>query len=102
VRGAPPLSYALAGAIVGVLLTMAVSGARVVRQPIAHAGAGGKSGVFEQRCIRKIVEPGGGLTRVGPRSRRPHKYSASRVAGTYRIRATAPAGSRTAEDVPSA
>jgi regulator of protease activity HflC (stomatin/prohibitin superfamily) len=112
VRGAPPPWFrnllahphgrrflTLVGAILGVVLIVAVSGARVVRQDIGHVGVVRNGGPFDNRGIRQIVNPGSGLTWIGWFSQSPHEYPASHVARTYTVTADAKRGAREGADV---
>ena len=112
VRGTPPpwflnllrhpagkRALGLVGGVLGVLLIVAVSGARVVRQDIGHVGVVRNGGPFDNRAIRQTVNPGAGLTWIGWFSESPHNYPASHVARTYTVTADATRGSRNAADV---
>ncbi|MFL5896333.1 MAG: SPFH domain-containing protein [Thermoleophilaceae bacterium] len=89
----------LAGAAIVVLLIVAVSGARVVRQDIGHVGVVHNGGPFDKRNIRQIVAPGAGLTWTGWFSQSPREYPASQVERTYTVTADAARGSRKEADV---
>jgi regulator of protease activity HflC (stomatin/prohibitin superfamily) len=112
VRGAPPpwflnlvrhpagkRALTLAGGIIALLLIVAVSGARVVRQDIGHVGVVRNGGPFDKRNIRQIVRPGAGLTWIGWFSQSPHEYPASQVERTYTVTADATRGNRKEADV---
>jgi regulator of protease activity HflC (stomatin/prohibitin superfamily) len=112
VRGAPPpwflnlvrhptgrRSLTVAGAIIGVLLIIGVSGARVVRQDIGHVGVIKNGGPLDTRSIRQIVDPGAGLTWTGWFSQSPHEYPAAHVTRTYTLTADATRGARNESDV---
>jgi regulator of protease activity HflC (stomatin/prohibitin superfamily) len=112
VRGAPPpwarklfavkaarrLITLLAG-IAGLLLILAVSGARVVRQDVGHVGVVRNGGPLDNRAVRQIVMPGSGPTWVGWFSQPPHEYPASRVLRTYMVTSDAARGARLGADV---
>jgi regulator of protease activity HflC (stomatin/prohibitin superfamily) len=112
VRGAPPpwfrqllrhpygrRALTLAGGVIGILLIVAVSGARVVRQDIGHVGVVHNGGPLDNRAIRQIVNPGSGLTWVGWFSQSAHEYPASQVARTYTVTSIAQRGERNGADV---
>lgn len=112
VRGAPPpwflnfirnpagkRALTLAGGIVGLLLIVAVSGARVVRQDIGHVGVVHNGGPFDNRRIRQVVQPGAGLTWIGWFSQSPREYPASQVERTYTVTADPTRGGRKEADV---
>jgi regulator of protease activity HflC (stomatin/prohibitin superfamily) len=112
VRGAPPpwflkllrhpngrRTLGIAAGIVGVLLIVAVSGARVVRQDIGHVGVIRNGGPFDNRGIRQIVNPGSGLTWTGWFSQGPREYPASQVERTYTLTADTTRGARNEQDV---
>jgi regulator of protease activity HflC (stomatin/prohibitin superfamily) len=111
-RGAPPewfqallrrhhgrRALTLLGGIIGLLLIVAVSGARVVRQDIGHVGVIRNGGPIDTRSIRQIVDPGSGLTWTGWFSQSPHEYPASQVARTYTITSNPKRGERNGTDV---
>jgi regulator of protease activity HflC (stomatin/prohibitin superfamily) len=112
VRGAPPPWFldlirhpagrrglTIAAGIVGLLLIVAVSGARVVRQDIGHVGVIRNGGPIDKRNIRQVVLPGSGLTWIGWFSQSPHEYPASHVERTYTVTADASRGDRNEADV---
>jgi regulator of protease activity HflC (stomatin/prohibitin superfamily) len=112
VRGAPPpwflnfirhpsgkRALGIAGGIIGVLLIIGVSGARVVREDIGHVGVVHNGGPLDKRSIRQIVRPSSGLTWIGWFSQSPREYPASQVERTYTVTADATRGNRREADV---
>jgi regulator of protease activity HflC (stomatin/prohibitin superfamily) len=89
----------LLGSIIGVLLIVGTSGARVVRQDIGHVGVIRNGGPLDKRNIRQIVNPGSGLTWIGWFSQSPHEYPSSQVERTYTVTADPTRGSRKEPDV---
>jgi regulator of protease activity HflC (stomatin/prohibitin superfamily) len=112
VRGTPPpwflklvrnpagkRALTLAGGVIGVLLIVAVSGARVARQDIGHVGVVHNGGPLDDRAIRQVVKPGSGLTWIGWFSQSPREYPASQVERTYTVTADPTRGGRKEHDV---
>jgi hypothetical protein len=91
--------FSLLAGIVGLLLILAVSGARVVRQDIGHVGVVRNGAPWSNRAIHMIVEPGSGPTWAGWFSQRPREYPASHVSRIYTITADPERGARTGADV---
>jgi len=89
----------VAAAIIGVLLIVGVSGARVARMDIGHVGVVRNGGPFDSRSIRQVVNPGSRLTWIGWFSQNPHKYPASHVTRLYTVTADAKRGARDGSDV---
>jgi regulator of protease activity HflC (stomatin/prohibitin superfamily) len=111
-RGAPPpwfqallrshhgrRALTLAGGIIGLLLIIGVSGARVVRQDVGHVGVIRNGGPLDNRGIRQIVNPGSGLTWVGWFSQSAHEYPASQVNRTYTVTSSPKRGERNEADI---
>jgi regulator of protease activity HflC (stomatin/prohibitin superfamily) len=112
VRGAPPHFFrrlvsskrarrelSLLAGILGLLLILGVSGARVVREDIGHVGVIRNGAPWSNRAIHKIIGPGDGPVWAGWFSQAPREYPASQVAHTYTITADPDRGSRTGVDV---
>jgi regulator of protease activity HflC (stomatin/prohibitin superfamily) len=89
----------LAAGILGVILIVAVSGARVARMDIGHVGVVRNGGPFDKRTVRQVLNPGAGLTWIGWFSQSPHKYPASHVTRLYTVTADPKRGARDGADV---
>ena len=85
--------------ISGIALLLFVSGARIERMDIGHAGVVRSGGPFEGRSIRQILEPGSGPTWTGWFSQKPHEYPANKVVLLYGVTAEARRGDRPGVDV---
>jgi hypothetical protein len=88
----------LAG-ILGLLLILAVSGARIVREDIGHVGVVRNGAPWSNRAIHMIVEPGSGPKWAGWFSQSPREYPASHVSRIYTITADPGRGARDGADV---
>jgi regulator of protease activity HflC (stomatin/prohibitin superfamily) len=97
-RGSRRLATLL-GALIGLGLIIAVSGARVARQPIGYVGVVRNGGPLDTRTIRQVLMPGQRLTWIGFFSEQPHEYPASNVNRTYSVTSDPKRGSRPGVDV---
>jgi regulator of protease activity HflC (stomatin/prohibitin superfamily) len=86
-------------AIIGVLLIVGVSGARVARMDIGHVGVVRNGGPFDNRAIRQVVKPGSALTWIGWFSQSPHEYPAAHVTRLYTVTSDPKRGARDGADV---
>jgi regulator of protease activity HflC (stomatin/prohibitin superfamily) len=86
-------------ALVGLVLVVAVSGARVARQEIGYVGVVRNGGPLDTRTLRQVLLPGQGLTWIGFFSKPPHQYPASNVNRTYTVTSDPKRGSRAGVDV---
>lgn len=89
----------LVAAVIGLLLIVAVSGARFERQPPGYVGVVRNGGPLDGRTVRQILMPGQGLTWTGFFSQAPHQYPASNVSRTYTVTSDPTRGSRPGVDV---
>jgi regulator of protease activity HflC (stomatin/prohibitin superfamily) len=85
--------------VIGVLLVVAVSGARIVRQDVGHVGVVRNGGPLDNRGIRQIIQPASGPMWAGWFSQSPHEYPASRVTRTYTVTADPTRGARLGADL---
>jgi regulator of protease activity HflC (stomatin/prohibitin superfamily) len=86
-------------AVVGLVLVVAVSGARVARQEIGYVGVVRNGGPLDTRTLRQVLMPGQGLTWIGFFSAAPHQYPAAGVNRTYTVTGDPRRGSRPGVDV---
>jgi regulator of protease activity HflC (stomatin/prohibitin superfamily) len=110
-RGDPP-AWALSGmrsrgirraatfvlALVGLVLVVAVSGARVANQDVGYVGVVRNGGPFDTRDIRQVLMPGQRLTWTGWFSSSPHEYPAAGVNRTYTVTSDPARGNRPGVD----
>ncbi|MDX6408322.1 MAG: hypothetical protein QOE13_1393 [Gaiellaceae bacterium] len=89
----------LVAALIGLGLIVAVSGARVAREPIGYVGVVRNGGPLDARTIRQVLMPGQKLTWIGMFSEHPHSYPASNVNRTYSVTSDPKRGSRPGVDV---
>jgi regulator of protease activity HflC (stomatin/prohibitin superfamily) len=89
----------VAAAIIGVLLIVGVSGARVARMDIGHVGVVRNGGPFDNRAIRQVIKPGSALTWIGWFSQTAHEYPASHVTRLYTVTSDPKRGARDGSDV---
>jgi SPFH domain/Band 7 family protein len=89
----------LIAALIGLGLIIAVSGARVAREPIGYVGVVRNGGPLDSRTIRQVLMPGEKLTWIGLFSENPHNYPASNVNRTYSVTSDPKRGSRPGVDV---
>jgi hypothetical protein len=86
-------------AVVGVLLIVAVAGARVARQDLGYVGVVRNGGPLDTRTIRQVLLPGQHLTWIGWFSQAPHQYPSANVNRTYTVTGDPMRGNRTGVDV---
>ena len=88
-------------ALMGLLLLVAISGVKFVRQPLGYVGVVRNGGPLDDRKVRQILLPGERLTFTGLFSQAPHDYPSVRSLRSYAITADAKRGSRPGVDVVS-
>jgi regulator of protease activity HflC (stomatin/prohibitin superfamily) len=72
-------------AILGLVLIVLVSGARVARQNVGYVGVVRNGGPLDTLQIRQVLMPGQRLTWIGLFSQAPHEYPASTVSRAYTV-----------------
>ncbi len=86
-------------ALVGLVLVVAVSGARVARQDVGYVAVVRNGGPLDVRTVRQVLLPGQGLTWIGFFSKPPHQYPAATVNRTYTVTSDPKRGNRPGVDV---
>jgi regulator of protease activity HflC (stomatin/prohibitin superfamily) len=77
--------FTLLLAILGLVLIVGVSGARVARQNVGYVGVVRNGGPLDNIRIRQVLLPGQRLTWIGLFSQAPHEYPASTVSRAYTV-----------------